>query len=498
VAFIGAVNGVATPFSSGRHVNDFTPALIVAGQDIDNLSLSIPKATDIIAGRDINDLLFFAQNLNPTDLTLVSAGRDINASASSTIEVGGPGRLDVIAGRNIDLGFSSGVTTIGNTLNPNLVSTGADLTVVAGLNPGADYSGFVSKIIAPDPTSQTLLISYIEDLTGQTDLNYATASSEFAGLSADQQRPLIDEVFFDELSLSGLQANANPQVGFSLGYAAIDALLPNSRSTSAANPSPYQGDLSLTFSRIYTTNGGTISILVPGGELDVGLANPPASVAAKLASDLGIVAQGAGDIDIYTLGDVNVNSSRIFTLGGGNILIWSDEGSIDAGRGSKSSVSAPPPQVLVDASGNVTLSFSGAVAGSGIRTIQIDPSVPAGNVNLVAPEGTVNAGDAGIGAAGDINIAAQNVLGVNNINFGGTATGVPPPVSNLGASLSGATSTASSATNSTTSAVASTTTSEAATSLSQSALSWLDVFVSGLGEENCKPDDLECLKRQKH
>jgi hypothetical protein len=34
--------------------------------------------------------------------------------------------------------------------------------------------------------------------------------------------------------------------------------------------------------------------------------------------------------------------------------------------------------------------------------------------------------------------------------------------------------------------------------LAQAALSWLDVFVTGLGEENCKPDDLACLKRQQH
>ena len=30
------------------------------------------------------------------------------------------------------------------------------------------------------------------------------------------------------------------------------------------------------------------------------------------------------------------------------------------------------------------------------------------------------------------------------------------------------------------------------------ALGWLDVFVLGLGEENCNPSDVECLKRQKH
>jgi hypothetical protein len=41
-------------------------------------------------------------------------------------------------------------------------------------------------------------------------------------------------------------------------------------------------------------------------------------------------------------------------------------------------------------------------------------------------------------------------------------------------------------------------TKEAAATLAQSALSWLEVFVTGLGEENCKPDDIPCLQRQKH
>jgi hypothetical protein len=90
------------------------------------------------------------------------------------------------------------------------------------------------------------------------------------------------------------------------------------------------------------------------------------------------------------------------------------------------------------------------------------------------------------------------VIGVNNINFGGTATGVPSEVSNLGATLSGASSAASSTTSSATASVTeSSAAKEAVAPLAQSALSWLDVFVTGLGEENCKPDDIECLKRQK-
>jgi filamentous hemagglutinin len=154
--------------------------------------------------------------------------------------------------------------------------------------------------------------------------------------------------------------------------------------------------------------------------------------------------------------------------------------------------------VLINSDGTVSINFSGAAAGSGIRTIQTEPSTPPGNVDLIAPVGTVNAGDAGIGSSGNINIAAASVIGVTNINFGGTATGVPAQISSVGASLAGASAAASSASNSSTSAVSgSAADKEAAAPLSQAALSWLDVFVTGLGEENCKPEDVECLKRQK-
>jgi hypothetical protein len=250
---------------------------------------------------------------------------------------------------------------------------------------------------------------------------------------------LIDDVFFNELLLSGRAANSGTGVGFAEGYAAINALYPGSRNASASTPNPYSGSLDLISSQIYTLSGGNISILVPGGSIDVGLAFTPVGIITpKSPGQLGIVAEGSGNIGIYAAGDVNVNSSRIFTLGGGNILIWSDLGSIDAGNGSKSSLSVPPPTVLVNADGSVT------------------------------------------------------------IDFGGTASGVPSDLSGLAASLSGVSAVGSSATNSSTGSVSDA--NEAAREvapLAQTALSWLEVFVTGLGEENCKQEDVECLKRQK-
>jgi filamentous hemagglutinin family protein len=490
-------------FSGDIHVADGNPALVTAGGMIDGLTLSIPKPSQIVAGSDIVDLAYAGQNLGNTEQTAFIAGRDLlysdNNIGGNAISVGGPGTVTIFAGRTVSLGFSQGIVTTGNLLNPNLpTSQGADLSIVTGSGTQPDIAGFLNKVIAPSSSYRAALAGYVEYLQGSAGLSFTAAAQAFESLSPEQQQPLIDRVFFSELLLSGRAANTSG-AGFAQGYAAIDALFPGSRTGSTgAKPGAYSGDLTLAFSRIYTLSGGNIDLVVPAGLVDVGLANPPPQLASRPPSTLGIVAEGAGDVDIYSKGDVNVNASRIFTFGGGNILIWSDEGSIDAGRGAKSAVSAPPPSVLINSNGTVTLDFTGAAAGSGIRTIQTNADIPPGNVDLIAPLGTVNAGDAGIASAGNLNIAARSVLGVGNIQFGGTATGVPAEVSNLGAALSGAASAGTSAATSATAAVEESqrAAEQNAAPLSEAALNWLEVFVTGLGEANCKPDDLECLKQQ--
>jgi filamentous hemagglutinin len=508
--FVNA-NGSISPFdfSGNLHQSDSTPASIVAGRDIDTLTLSIPKAADVVAGRDIVNLVYAGENLNSNDVTFISAGRDfidpvavdqlsgLVIPSNATVNVGGVGQLDVLAGRNINLGLSAGVTTSGNLLNGNLPGgSGASITMLAGLGQQPDDSGFLSTIIETSATYQQELVQYVESATGQSGLSTKQADTQFSSLNQSAQQAFVDNVFFNELNLSGIESQQRGG-NYSRGYAAIDALFPGSRAAAANGTTPpYSGDLDLTYSQIYTLAGGDITLLVPGGGMNVGLASPPAGAAAKAPSQLGIVTEGSGNINIYAQNDVNVSSSRIFTLGGGNLLIWSNLGSIDAGNGAKTSLSLPPPTFVTDKFGNETLDYGAAVSGSGIRTIQTGPGEPAGNVNLIAPVGSVNAGDAGIGAAGNINIAAVTVTGASNINFGGTATGVPAAVGNIAASVSGAATSGTAATNAAAEIAASAANTQAAP-VTQAAISWLDVFVTGLGDENCKPEDEECLKRQK-
>ncbi|HEV7442427.1 MAG TPA: filamentous hemagglutinin family protein, partial [Steroidobacteraceae bacterium] len=394
---------------SARHVGDASPVLISAGRDIAGLELRFPKASRITAGRDITDVNLFGQNLGSADVTLISAGRDFTyslANNSGQVQVGGPGRLDVLAGRQVDLGTSGGITTAGRLVNPNIPSAGgADLTVVAGLGAGMNVKQFIDDVVLKSSTDRAALVSFMEAKSGNKGMTVADAANAFEALDIDSQRPFVLDVFFSTLVQAGRDANTKPSTAFKGGYAAIDALFPGSRSTS----NPYFGDISLAFSRIYTLAGGDISLVIPGGKLNVGLAVPPPTVGTRPASDLGIVAEGTGSVRVFAESDVLVNASRIFTLLGGDIAIWSTLGNIDAGKGAKSSVSAPPPTVSVDASGKVTINFTGAVSGSGIRTILTEPGITPGNVDLIAPVGFVNAGDAGVGSAGNLNIAAAHV-----------------------------------------------------------------------------------------
>jgi hypothetical protein len=85
--------------------------------------------------------------------------------------------------------------------------------------------------------------------------------------------------------------------------------------------------------------------------------------------------------------------------------------------------------VLVDPqSANVQTDLAGLATGGGIGVLASVTGVAPGNVDLIAPTGDVNAGEAGIRATGNLSIAAVQVLNASNISAGGATSGLPPPV----------------------------------------------------------------------
>ncbi len=436
------------------HSLDTMPARVVSQTgDIASIQVILPKQSIIQAGRDLINSPLQLQQINLNDSSIISANRDIvfatNLDVNGTptnnslyqIAISGLGNALIKTGRNLDLGTSTGLTTVGNSINPALPIAGANLDVLVGLNGGTpSYSAFINKYLLINPLYakqlaqvETLITAFMQQRTGNIALSQSDAMKAFGELTGDQTLPIqpqlnavLNGVFFNELKLAGSASAANKSAGNQGGYTAINTLFPGNQ---------WQGDLKVFFSKLQTLNGGDINLMVPGGLINAGLAVSPDSV--KTADQLGIVTQRTGNINAFVKNDFTVNTSRVFTLGGGDILIWSSEGNIDAGKGAKSALSVTMDPPFYDANDKLVYPVPKITSGSGIRTAA-SLGVPAGNVFLFAPKGVVDAGEAGIGGS-NVTISATAVLGANNIQVSGTSSGVP--VASVGSVAAGLTGT---------------------------------------------------------
>lgn len=448
----------------------------------------LAKQAHFIAGRDIINLQFDGQNVDKRDVTLVAAGRDVVYTGSRYqdglpqnndrgINLDGPGRLEVRAGRDVILGTSVGLVAQGNVSNPALPENGADIYVLPGVGAQLAFDSFIQHYLVDTSTHQVSVRDYMRSFTDNASLSTEDALTQFLALSEQDQTTWVFKMLFSEMRESGRAAAASGSGDFSRGFVAIKTLFPDAPE--------HQGDLNMFMSKIATFDNSSIFLLVPSGEVNAGLATAPVSLGAKPPSALGIVVQQSGDVTVLSKGDFLVNESRVFTADGGNILLWSSEGDIDAGRGSKTAISSPPPTLTIDAQGKSTIVFPPTLEGSGIRAFVTTPGKKPGDVDLYAPSGVVNAGDAGIGSAGNVTVAAVQVIGADNIDVGGVAVGVPViDTGSLAAGLTGLSNLASDATKDVESSLNSNLDNAAnsATPLADDALSFLEVVVEGFGE----------------
>jgi filamentous hemagglutinin family protein len=492
--------------TSVLHANDPNPVRLYAGGgDISGLTLYTPKAARILADRDIKDVAFYLQNTKLNDVSLVSAGRDIvlyapdsaprtqartagnqllaftantsgpasGAPTAGDIQIGGPGYLQVLAGRHLDLGDGRnnpdgtgvGITSIGGARNPNLGSVGAEIIAAAGLgvNPVLDPTAFLAEHD---------LAEYLDEL------GLATGAE---GLSPEAQAALALRVFFLVLRDAGRAVNAGTGT-YEPGFAAIESLF----------PAPGLGDITTRSREIRTIGGGNISLLAPGGSLTLQTAATTATLAPP-----GIITESGGSIGILTDGSVNLGISRIFTLRGGDIVIWSSTGDIAAGNSAKTVQSAPPTRVIIDAqSAAVSTDLAGLATGGGIGVLATVAGVEPGSVDLIAPVGVVDAGDAGIRSSGDLNIAATQVLNADNIQVTGTSVGTPVATAPPAPPVAGLTQAGNTAVSGQATATQAAQPQAAAQPVAETAPSIITVEVIGYGGEEEEEDEEERRRRR--
>ncbi len=467
------------------HAGDPDPVRISAlGGDVTGLELFTPKAARIVASNDISDVSLYLQNANASDISLVSAGRDLllfnentrlrttasdlargNSLAGTEsrrtvlatnitslpgdLQISGPGALEVFAGRTFDLGVGAnvenlleitglGLTSIGNLRNPFLTDAGADLLVFAGVQ-GLGDKGPALGLTQSSMDFKAFGDGQAEGL-GDFESNYLNKLGLNAKASAltDEQKAIVAlEVFYRRLRNAGRDFATTG--GYADGELAVETLFASAGSG---------GEIFTRARDIRTSTGGSISIGVPGGGVTMA-----SDIFGNPLTPPGIVTEAGGGVSVFTEQSVDIGQARIFTLRGGDIVMWSTEGDIAAGNAPKTVVTAPPTRVVIDVtSADVQTDLGGLATGGGIGVLASVEGVMPGDVDLIAPKGVVDAGDAGIRVTGNLNIAATAVLNFANISVGGASSGVPtaPTVSapNIGG-LSAASNAAGASSNTT-------------------------------------------------
>ena len=401
------------------HIGDASPVVVSAGQNVNNLRFYMPKESDITAGGDI-DIFYYGQNNSYTsnggstyisnDVTIIKAGGNIGfgswqtaGGGDSGILVSGPGALVVEAGNSIDLGTSAGIQVQANTADPSQSAAASMLIAASGYT--GDFYNLQNGSTKADSdffhSLSTLGTEYSKDLAAG---NTAAAKRVVAEVNATIIKP------FDKI--------AGP----------------------AASGS---GDINMTSSQICAKSNTPGIFIFTNGSVNVG-----ATTIGGQSSNTGIYTGYGGGINIFANGNVNVNESRVMTFFGGDITVWSVAGSINAGKGAKTAVTTSPPSYSCvggqDSQGNClgfyVEVFAPPTVGSGVRAVTYSPGLglaepSAGNIYMFAPQGVINAGEAGI-AGNQVILGAVQVLNASNIIFSAGSVGVPVSsgsVSGLGA-----------------------------------------------------------------
>jgi hypothetical protein len=499
-------SGEAIPAGVPVHIGDSTPNLIVARDGSIRSSpgkagywtLELAKTAIFRAGTDISNVSVRVQNIATNALTSFQAGRDIvqgelrdntgrfDPNDRRIFEIWGPGSAEFVAGRNISLGTSAGIESIGNARNPALAAEGSSLRLLAGTGGEPAWDRFIEVYLSGDASTYRDAINEFlmlvddgragfptsNDPVRELPVEAASYAKELVEFLEDQGIPVVDgdpvgtfrsldrplqRVLLTSILISELKdwgtvsetADRADRLNYVRGYAALDTLFAlddpladraatfapgqveqlvqdfltqtDARAANAAQVALFgtffperapQGDISLLLSQVQTLAGGSLTMLAPGGDINAGAAD--AGIIDKEPADLGIVTARGGDINIAVDKDLLVNSTRVFALQG-DLLIWSSNGNIDAGKGAKTVTSIPDPITSIDPNtGNTIIEFPPAVSGSGLQ---------GENAALFAPRGAVNAGDAGIRTSGDLTIGAVEIVGTDNIDVGGVEVG---------------------------------------------------------------------------
>jgi filamentous hemagglutinin family protein len=376
-------------------LNDANPATIDISGDMENISLFTSKQTHIKVGGDMINCSFSGQNLRPSDVTSIDVtGQIFNRSVYTFIFL--DASIKNIPFADLPPGVSPTWETIFSyAVDPNKIAT---LTVPVGTrpdqylsflsqqgvyefgsNPGFVYNtttrrlGFVGTMSATDFANLLKPITVVQ-FDPKTGLPALDSSGHFKTDTLDPfaANGSLTQLFYashDPLYGANIDPGVNPQnlpttgapgLGdpaghglkidgpgqFDIHAGSIDLgntegilsqgigrsynLIPVTRSGADINIAT-DGNLEMLSSAIGSLYGGDISLNV-GGSIDLGA--PELATSTKQNNGtMGVYTTGGGNISVIANGNVNVDGSRIAAFNGGDLYVKSLNGDVNAGNG---------------------------------------------------------------------------------------------------------------------------------------------------------------------
>ena len=468
-----------TPFSlndhaaSPVHLGNPTPVTLNISGDMDFVLLGAPEAAQINVGGDMNNSRFVGMNLSSDLNQIVSVPvRKIDGSMGTATVTPGVTSINVAGNINnrgdittvtLNLSSTSGeqapdlsllARAAGNSVDGTSVSAALLATAlfynpttqvltyqnIAGL-PVADVLSRLQslqvqkvdssgKLVWLDPPNNT--IPSLEPMPVSV-LNPATAKALLEAYNQENIKDALEQPYVSNNPNDGPDDNPNPGLppdntsGYFLGgggrfsisansidlgtTAGIQSLGVSLYTIGSSYPLAAKagftrgadvviktiGDLDMFSSSIASVNGGNISINA-GGEVNVGSAD----FTVNSTSTRGIYTSGQSDVSVIAKGDINVNGSRIAGYDGGNVTVESLDGDINAGTGGSGFVIVSA--FYVDPATHAVFTDSPTIPGSGILTTTFPardasypaPAVTVGNILVETPNGNVNANAGGI------------------------------------------------------------------------------------------------------
>jgi len=487
--------------------NDPNPVTLNISGNMGNLNLITSEATQISVGGNMIDCSFSGQNLHSSDKTSITVGGEIynrspydfvynvnilNANVPTTDLLPGMGNSwDNIFTLALNPAAVATLTVPANITASQLAAYIVEKTSwfqtqqlsngqYLGSNPGFVYNPATGRLGFAGQMSSTVLSELTQPITvlhlvnglpvldtnpgdnspGRTYGQYETDTITWVAPSAIQTLAQASVNPSAIEALIGLNVGAtsplNGQLGYRLGgpgqfninagsislgntygilscgvadpqggYGRYANLASVTQDGGATVNVTVTGDLDMLTSTIAAIGGGDVNVTSTGGSMDLGsqeLFNTLRQVG------FGIFTSGKGNVNVTAFGDINVDGSRIATFNGGNIFIESLTGSVNAGSGGATyngvGVTYVDPVTGLPGYYTEDVYGSGIIANTLINPSAVpDGAIIPGNITVETPRGDINGTLGGIlQEALNGNIAAGPTI---TLTAGTPASGTP-------------------------------------------------------------------------